>query len=343
MNGGPTGKAIEGLSPDLPAKEAARWTLHVRLRAVEHMLSEATTNDGAMDAKTVHRLRVSTRRAAAALRAYKAWTPRKRRTRARKALRRVRRVAAAARLCDVQLDGFGRLMREVDPSLAVPIGVVLGHLAEHRRAAGRDVKRLRPDPRCGRDALKRLRKKLVKATGEGDRDVTLMDLASAQVPELARRLDAAGRADLTAIENVHELRIAGKRARYAVELFECCFTPDAHKAMLERLTQFQDRLGVINDLRDMRHTVENIAADPNLDPDVRAGLDRLVQDLSCRVDRAHADFFEWWSRHGTASIFAGLAAPGIPDGQITARHATRNGDLGTTVDRLIEDAVRHLT
>ena len=342
MSAGSTGKAIEGLSPELPAKEAARWTLHVRLRAVERLLREATSG-GEMDDKVVHRLRVSTRRAAAALRAYEAWTPRKRRSRMRKALRRVRRTAAAARLCDVQGVGFERLMRDADPSLAGPIGVVLGRTLEQRRDAGRRVRALADDSRCGLKALRRLRKAIVRETGDGNRDTTLMQLASAQIPELARHLDEAGRADLSVVERVHDLRIAGKRLRYGVELFECCFAPEVHDALLDRLTRFQDHLGALNDLWDMRIRVQEFAADGKLGADTRNDLERLACDLSARVDQAHGSFLEWWSGQGVASIFGGLDIPGLPAGRIPTERAARNGDLGSTMDRLIEDAVRHLT
>jgi hypothetical protein len=52
--------------------------------------------------------------------------------------------------------------------------------------------------------------------------------------------------DPTAIQDLHDMRIAAKRLRYALEMFEICF-PNAKQA-LEQLTEIQESIGDIHDL-----------------------------------------------------------------------------------------------
>jgi len=52
--------------------------------------------------------------------------------------------------------------------------------------------------------------------------------------------------DPTAIQDLHNMRIAAKRLRYALEMFEICF-PDA-KPALDQLTEIQESIGDIHDL-----------------------------------------------------------------------------------------------
>jgi hypothetical protein len=53
-------------------------------------------------------------------------------------------------------------------------------------------------------------------------------------------------ADPNAITDLHDLRIAAKRLRYALEIFERCFP--AVKPMLQKLTDLQESVGDIHDL-----------------------------------------------------------------------------------------------
>jgi CHAD domain-containing protein len=52
--------------------------------------------------------------------------------------------------------------------------------------------------------------------------------------------------DATRIQDLHDMRIAAKRLRYALEMFDICF-PDV-KPVLRELTDLQESLGTIHDL-----------------------------------------------------------------------------------------------
>ncbi len=52
--------------------------------------------------------------------------------------------------------------------------------------------------------------------------------------------------DATKVADLHDMRIAAKRLRYALEMFEPCF--DGAKSLLKDLTNIQEDLGDIHDL-----------------------------------------------------------------------------------------------
>ncbi len=339
------GKRLAGLEAEGPAGEAARATLEARLEDVERLLTRAL-GDGSEDERTIHRLRVSTRRASAALRVFKAWVPKSSRTVVGDQLRRVRRTAGEARMCDVQLVQFRELLGRSAEALGPAIGVVVGRIVESRVHAGASVRALGEDEQCHPRALRRARTALVdsiggpksKAAREGLSGMTLRALASEQMPELVARMEAAGAADLGVVDNVHALRIVGKRLRYATEIFEACFEPASHVELLARLTDFQDHLGELNDLWEMIQRVERYASDAATGRELADGLDRLRLELSGRFDRAHRGFLAWWASHGIGSIVSGLEIPGRPAGGGGDGDA---GRAGASPGGMIESTARH--
>src|SRR3954454_15518570 len=111
-----SGKWIEGIGPETTVTDAARRSLELRLAVVAHMLPLAA-HLAEHDIEHVHRLRVATRRAAAALKLYRDWLPQKSARWTKKRLRQIRRAASEARDLDVLIQ---RLHRESDPK-AEPI------------------------------------------------------------------------------------------------------------------------------------------------------------------------------------------------------------------------------
>src|SRR5690242_19116005 len=95
-------KWIGGLTPDMPVHKAAEHVLEVRLGAVAYHLPLAL-EQAHEDPEHIHDLRVSTRRAAAALRIFADCLPAKVHKSSKKYLRRLRRSAGQARDADVFL------------------------------------------------------------------------------------------------------------------------------------------------------------------------------------------------------------------------------------------------
>src|SRR2546423_3589961 len=103
-----SGKWIDGLHADSAVEDAARRSLEVRLATVAHYLPLAA-HLAEHDIEHVHRLRVATRRAAAALKLYRDRLPQKDARWGKKQLRKIRRAAGEVRDLDVLI---ARLRRE---------------------------------------------------------------------------------------------------------------------------------------------------------------------------------------------------------------------------------------
>ena len=76
---------------------------------------------------------------------------------------------------------------------------------------------------------------------------TLGDLATPLFLELMSDLDEAAAADLNDYRNLHQLRIVGKRLRYAIEVIAGCFAPALREQIYPAVEEMQDILGRAND------------------------------------------------------------------------------------------------
>src|SRR5262245_3086583 len=138
------GKWIAGLSSETPVSKAAREVLAVRLDAVNQTGGQAV--EAFTDPEAVHKLRVATRRARAALDMFAGALPRKALRRGRKTLRKLRRAAGAVRNLDVLLAAIGELPARGgprDPSVTFFLtGYLVARQAAERRQLLRSLNRL---------------------------------------------------------------------------------------------------------------------------------------------------------------------------------------------------------
>jgi len=88
---------------------------------------------------------------------------------------------------------------------------------------------------------------------------------------------ADGVLDIGEPERVHDMRVATRRLRAALEIFEPCFPPKRWRKALKRVKVLADALGERRDLDVEIELVEGLAAE--LDSDGRAGLDRLLDRM----------------------------------------------------------------
>ncbi|MBI1902820.1 MAG: CHAD domain-containing protein [Planctomycetia bacterium] len=241
----PAGKKwIEGTAPEQPLSEAARIALRDRLAAVSYWVERAAgepveSEDGA---EPVHQLRVSTRRAAAAIKACRELLPRRKSRRLKRLLGKVRRAANEARDLDVLLARYREAstpkLREVGASL----DEVQGRRAQAQKALGKAARRFR------RRRFADRAEKLLARVRWRDADSPEPTLAAAARSELARLagkfLDAARGG--SSPEGLHALRIRGKALRYAVEVFAGAL-PDLRETIYPALVEMQDLLGAAND------------------------------------------------------------------------------------------------
>ena len=288
------GKWIDGLSGEMSSRRAARLVLDIRLQAVEETIDPAAMRAGD-DIEHVHRLRVATRRADAALRMFSLCLPRKRRRRVRSTLRAIRRASGNARICDVHDSAFA--CRRADANgkkVELLESLILCNTARRTHAQIAIVTCAAELPR---PALARARTRLLERARhpegvDGGRRVAapFRELAARMLPKRLARVRTAAAADLAVIDNIHDLRIAAKALRYSFEIFRPCVVAGFDSAYAS-LTALQDELGVINDIAELRTRL-----DGDLAPAARgAAADALRAELDAERDTRVTAFRRTWA------------------------------------------------
>lgn len=240
------------------------------------------------DAEAVRRLRVATRRAEAALRAFRDVLPQRAATRLRERLRGVRSATNAARDADV-------LLARLAPIAPEELGAVL--LAD-RRAAQHEVRalcrRLSGDAAFARRVASLTRK---ARSLRGDDDAAAMPFgawAQARLAVSARRFFGSDAPDLTDVEQLHDLRLRTKKLRYEIEILAAVSPPGIRSDAYPILTGLQDRLGEVNDCAVAVRRLEELAGATSFSSGTPA-FDVLVGEANDLLSRSRADLTAWWT------------------------------------------------
>ncbi len=311
-------KWIEGLRPETPLADAARQALRARLEAVRQALPPAV-READRDPEHVHRLRVATRRADAALRIFRASLPEKVFKAARRRLRRIRRAAGAARDWDVFLLSLVERRPERPAAEHAGLDFLTGYACGQRAAAQPELEAVGSANEPGFSAFAEEAAAAVVAAENGS---TLAQLARPLLALLLHRLQESAAGDLHDYAHLHQVRIAGKRLRYAMEVLGDCFPSDFRETIYPRVEEVQEILGNANDshvasgrLLALRDRVRR--ATPGEWKRIRAGAEGVLRFHQARLPRERRRFEAWWKRwskgagarlaqmlHGDASRFA---------------------------------------
>jgi CHAD domain-containing protein len=302
------GKWIDGLEAETPLFQAARHVLAVRLDVVGQRLGPAL-HEADQDPEHVHQLRVATRRADAAVRLFADCLPRHVRKAARRHLRGLRRAAGAARDWDVFLDEL-RQRRPHDPRREQPGLDFLMGFARGRRAAAQEELL---------DAGQGQEKKFaafvadtVAAVRPAEVDgATLLALGRPLLAGLVRDLAGTAAGDLKDYSRLHQVRIAGKRLRYAMEIFAGCFPPPFTDVLYPLVENMQEILGRANDshvagerLAALREVLRQV--EPDGWRRWQAGVEALLRSHQRRLPQERRRFllcWEHWQQPETASLW----------------------------------------
>jgi CHAD domain-containing protein len=291
--------------------------LDERVRDLRELVPKAIR---AADIKATHHVRVTTRRLKAAIDLLEPMLPARSRKRFARSLRALRRTLGPARDADVMIGHLPRL--EANARRKAAVEWLRDRLARHReeliraRVSGpkasailRELdawtmlsRRIHRSPRAAGSLLGRVA------------PVRLADFVD-QANHVAQ-LDLAMNPDAT--EDVHALRVSGKRLRYTLELCE----PVGIRlppAVLRKFKRLQDALGLWHDYAALGEQVLRFALDEQLALH-RPGLYGEVLDLAracLRHSNAHLrGFARFWQREGDAlaaticeALRRGSAAP----------------------------------
>jgi CHAD domain-containing protein len=245
------------------------------------------------DATALHKARVASRRIREALPVVGAAAPADKVKKLQHKMREVTRSLGPVRELDVQI---GLLDKEADndATSAAALAVVRRELATRRQAIR---EKLAEDPPVG-DVKKLVRKleRVAEVKGKKSRrirqETAWRAALGAQLMRRAKKLAAAidDAGPLYASDRVHNVRIAIKKLRYALEFALEAGEPSAASAV-KILRKQQERLGRLNDLEILSRRVREAEASPRVGgrlSDLAAYADSI--DLVCR--RLHAEFVE---------------------------------------------------
>jgi CHAD domain-containing protein len=287
------GKWIDGLSPTAPVAEAARAALAARFAVVRHYLPLAVEKPYS-DIEHVHQLRVGTRRAAAALRAFEDALPRKPFKEVKRTLRALRRAAGDARDWDV----FRAALEAAKPvaTCKPALDFLTGYAFGERAAA--QLRLASAASEAGPLFAERGDELVARARDPEGAPSNFGELAAAQLGALLSAFTDAARAHPKEPDALHALRIAGKRLRYAIELFAGCFPPALRETVYPSVERAQELLGEVQDavtggarLAAVRAAVS--AAMPKQLARVQKGIDGWAKSLRAKVPAGKKAFAAW--------------------------------------------------
>lgn len=295
-----------------PVSRVSEIALTARLSIVDRYVADVIGNHAA-STETVHQLRVAVRRTTAALSLFAETIPRSARRKWKRKLRRLRQSAGMTR----DLDVMSSRLEFGSGEVPITSDVLTSHESKLLR---RELRHLRAHGELTLlSGCKRWEKFLRKQAGNrlGDniawrgggsqpqfRCSGAMKLRSAfrdfsesasvchllRQPHLTKK--QAFRAE--GLSQLHQLRIAVKKVRYVMELLEPAYGAKLRQDVCPVFTQFQDRLGEINDhvsasnfYRGLKGRIEK--------HDLCRALRKMVQKENEALEETVGEFRRWWS------------------------------------------------
>jgi CHAD domain-containing protein len=309
------GKWIEGLAAHTPLAEAARKVLQARMQVVCHWLPQAM-EVADPDHEPVHQLRVATRRADAALRIFEPCLPDKTGRNVRRRLRRIRRAAGTARDLDVFALDLLELSAKLPARDRPGVDFLFGHTFGQRTLAQHELHLVGKQDGDDLEAFVRDLILSVRRPPDGADDATFVVLARPLLTNLLTDLRERASADLKEYPNLHQVRIAGKRLRYAMEAFAPCFDPPFRQTLYPLVEHMQEILGDANDRYNGSLRIEATRAYvravwPALWKRLAPGINAVLQSHRKRLPVERRRCLRWWKEWqagGEPRFFECLAA-----------------------------------
>ncbi|MCG8450242.1 MAG: CHAD domain-containing protein [Pirellulales bacterium] len=297
------GKWIPIESPDLPAATFAADVLRMRMQYVERMLPLAA-HEYRQDVEHVHQLRVGCRRADAAVRAFRPLMQGKPK-KLRKWLRCLRQAAGPARDADVLLLRLREEAKQT-PDKAQR-DYVLERLKRYRNHAQQALVDVEISAQSGKlqGSLEKCLALLQQAQVKPEYR-TVGQFAQSALRDASRGMFELAGLHQPTVAQLHQLRIAGKRLRYSIELFFGAFPPALRQEVYPLVEKIQSRLGSMNDHATAQALFQHWLA--NLPTDERAAyLARRIADEHQASLSVRDDFLKWWTQKRAAKLEAHLA------------------------------------
>lgn len=277
------------VDPDEPVADVAVRILRTRLEGVWRNLRAACGPKH--EPERVHQLRVATRRALAAITAFEGLMPRKPREWFVKRLRKVRRAAGNARDLDVLTDRLARDEEAIGSATAARRRLV-AMLARQRSASRRPIQVVREELSAA-DWPGRVERLLERIAAEPTRR-SFRRYARRRFEPLLRRFFARADRRLRDAEEIHRLRIEGKRLRYSLEIFASVFPARVRVKCEKALAKLQESLGEFTDHAAAADRLRRWSREDSVAAE-RATISALRKAEARRADEARRQFTKWWN------------------------------------------------
>jgi CHAD domain-containing protein len=294
-------KWIDGVAADLPVSDAACRALRVRLSLVWHYVPLAAEH-AFEDIEHVHQLRVATRRAVATLEVFDDVLPSRRGRWMSKRLKELRRAAGDARDDDVLAERLADMLEKY-PAMSA----IVDRVRRHRRRAQKPIRDIytqlyrRRLPRRIDDLIDRVRWR------EQDEEPSFGIAGRARLRPILSHFMACGEADLGDYAALHQLRIAGKQLRYAMEIFAAAFDEGFRRELYPQIEEAQELLGEVNDHFTARQRFEAWLAE-STDAELAQALKKLAAAEARSLARSRDKFLNWWTPEQAEALRKQFAA-----------------------------------
>jgi CHAD domain-containing protein len=165
---------------------------------------------------------------------------------AKRQLRGIRRAAGDARDWDVLV---ARLLEGAEATSGNDrsgVDLMVGYAMAHRIPAQRQLETTSPNYPFGFERFMAETVGTIREPRSGE--ASLIEFARPMLAHLANALDhSLIERQATDYERLHDVRLAGKRLRYALEIFVDCFGPSLRQVVCPALADLQQILGEVND------------------------------------------------------------------------------------------------
>lgn len=283
---------------DASARAVAVRVIRSRLDAVWALLPEASS-ERQHRVEHVHQLRVATRRSLVALEIFSDLVPAGRREWFERMLRQIRRTAGEARDLDVLTErlmepvasGAGRHKHEPHAADSRRRRRLVEMLVRQRKASRRPIRELYESLMDGDWPTKV--QQLLDRTATGRR-VSFSRHVSRQFEPIVKQFFKTSDRRLRDAEELHALRIQGKKLRYALEICGSVFKPKVRSRCYAALEQLQERLGEFTDHAAAADRFRRWGKDKAAKAS-REALRDLRREEARLADEARRSFTKWWT------------------------------------------------
>lgn len=290
-------KWLKAVNADDEVSEGARYALRDRLATVWRYAPLAAKN-WRRDVEHIHQLRVATRRATAALQIFSDLVPRRDARWLKKRLRSLRHAAGPARDLDVLAARLEKIVRR-DPSSRLG-GMVSGVQKTRAKAQKPFTMAYKEVKREGFAKRSRALVKSVRWRGKRS-EPTFAESACVRLSSIVDDFFETANADLSDIEKLHQMRIAGKQVRYGLELLSPAFDDSLRGGLYATFEEVQDKLGVVNDHASAIAMFDQWARRAEYNGS-RAELKELKRVEKIKLETTHREFCTWWSAKRSARL-----------------------------------------